>query len=102
MEDMALGIADFLARHLVTIVGMHSLYRPDGVYRGLETTNGSAFLMRYRKLPILITAGHIVTELNRRLDAPDSKNWIALIDSVHQGAVHKNSLWLPWENLYRE
>jgi len=95
-------IADFLARHVVVIVGFHDHYKVDGSYRGLETICGTCFLMIHRNVPFLLTAGHIIKALDDALVKPNTKLRVCLVDSLHYNAVHRNSLWLPYETLLRE
>lgn len=95
-------IADFLARHVVAIVGMNVRDNENGQRLGVETVHGTGFLMVYRSVPFLLTAGHIVHGLNDALKKPRSRLHVVLIDSMHYNAEHRNSLWLPYENLVRQ
>lgn len=102
MSRTQLNIADFLARHVVTIVGMMVRRHSDGSLKGIETVVGSGFTMIYRRIVFLLTAGHIIQALDKELHAENSRLYVNVIDSLHYNAKHRNSLWLPYENLMRE
>jgi len=96
------NIADFLARHAVAIVGMNVRNDESGKRLGVETVFGTGFLMVYRSIPFLLTAGHIVHRLDEFLKKPNSRLYVNIVDSLHYNPEDRHVLWLPYEGLRRQ
>src|SRR5688572_29881870 len=97
------NLADYFASHLVTIVYRHELLDRHGKPIPGRTTlaNASGFLMVYRGVWFLLTAGHVIRDMDELLKShEDGRLTVVLVDGLGYEAQFAQAYPFPYEILF--
>lgn len=103
MTQPKANLADYFSSHLVTMIYRHEERDRHGkpVKGTITVGNGSGFLMVYRDVWFLLTAGHVIEEIERLFSLPVGHASVHLVDGLGYEARYHHQYPLPYEALRR-